>query len=280
LVYVAFPGTSSDVNLPPEAVPEGLDWNLWLGPAPWRPFHRRFHIYGRPPRVVPWDFCRDFGGGNLTSNAVHAVDVVQWGLGMDASGPVTITPPETGEFPSLTYEYANGTLLQVAGWQLDPRKHVIPKGWDIKTRIQAFGAVFVGEEGWIHVGRQGYLQSYPADIVAGPSERPEDWHPVNNHHQDWLQAVKQRRPPACDVEIGCRSTTVSHLGCIAHWTGRKLAWNPQTEQFVNGPARTPNDTAAPARIPREGGARRLPSEIPDDDANRWLRRAMREPWRI
>ncbi len=80
-VYVHFPGTSSDVDLPAEPVPDGLDWDLWLGPAPWRPFNSRFHIYGRPPRVVPWDFCRDFGGGNLTSNAVHSFDVVQWAPG-------------------------------------------------------------------------------------------------------------------------------------------------------------------------------------------------------
>jgi predicted dehydrogenase len=101
IVYVAFSGTNTDVNLPGEPVPEGLDWQQWLGPAPWHPFNGRFHHYGRPPRVVPWDFCRDFGGGNLTSNAVHAVDVVQWGLGMDESGPVKIIPPETGQYPSL-----------------------------------------------------------------------------------------------------------------------------------------------------------------------------------
>jgi len=82
----------TDVRLPAQPVPEGLDWDLWLGPAPWRPFNGRFHIYGRPPHVVPWHFCRDFGGGNLASNAVHAFDVVQWGLGMDSSGPVEIVP--------------------------------------------------------------------------------------------------------------------------------------------------------------------------------------------
>jgi predicted dehydrogenase len=86
-VSIHFPGASSEVDLPAEPVPEGLDWNLWLGPAPWWPFNSRFHIYGRPPRVVPWDFCRDFGGGTLTSNAVHSFDIVQWGLGMDESGP-------------------------------------------------------------------------------------------------------------------------------------------------------------------------------------------------
>lgn len=250
IVYVAFPGTSSDVNLPSQPVPEGLNWDQWLGPAPWRPFNSRFHQYGKPPRVVPWHFCRDFGGGNLTSNAVHAFDVVQWGLGMDQSGPVEIIPPETGQVPSLTYRYANGVLLQVVEWKLDPHKHLVPAGWDPSTRIQDFGAVFVGEDGWIHVGRSGYLKSYPAEIVQETSGE-EDSRSTNNHHEDWLDCIETRRSPACPVAVGCQSTIVAHLGCIAHWTGRALHWNPSEENFID-----------------------------DDQANRLRRRAMREPWQI
>jgi predicted dehydrogenase len=250
IVYVCFPGTSDEVSLPVEPVPEGLDWDQWLGPAPWRPFNGRFHHYGQPPRVVPWDFCRDFGGGNLTSNAVHAFDVVQWGLGMDESGPVEVIPPETGQYPSLTYKYADGVLLQVE-WKLEPDKHLVPEGWDVKTRIQNFGALFVGEHGWIHVGRQGYLKSFPPEIVEQPAGQPDAWNPVGNHHQNWLECIKARKPPACDVAVGCRSTIVAHLGCIAHWTGRALKWDPAAEQFLG-----------------------------DEEANRLRRRAMREPWRL
>ena len=249
VVYVVFPGASSDVSLPTEPVPEGLDWDLWLGPAPWRPFNGRFHIYGRPPRVVPWDFCRDFGGGNLTSNAVHSFDVVQWALGMDESGPVEIVPPETGQYPVLTYKYANGVLLQVVDWRLEPQKHLVPKGWDAATRLQAFGAVYVGDKGWIHVGREGYLKSYPAEILQqgiGPSDARRA---VTGHHQNWLDCIRSRGRPACDVEIGARSTMLAHLGCIAHWTRRALRWDPAREVFLG-----------------------------DDEANRWLGRAMRAPW--
>jgi predicted dehydrogenase len=250
IVYVAFPGTVGEVSLPPEPVPDGLDWDLWLGPAPWRPFNGRFHIYGKPPRVVPWHFCRDFGGGNLTSNAVHAFDVVQWGLGMDESGPVEIVPPETGQYPVLTYKYANDVLLQVVDWKLDPEKHYIPEGWDIGNRIENFGALYVGQDGWIHVGRNGYLTCYPEQILQ--QFVPEEHRvAVNNHHQNWLNCIKSRALPACDVAIGCRSTIVSHLGCIAHWTGRSLRWDPNTEVFAG-----------------------------DDEANRWLARTMRPPWRL
>lgn len=250
IVYVTFPGTSSDVNLPAEPVPDGLDWDLWLGPAPWRPYHSRFHHYGPPQHVVPWHFCRDFGGGNLTSNAVHAFDVVQWGLGMDESGPVEIVPPGTQEVPSLTYKYANGTLLQV-DWKLDGKKHFVPKGWDVNTSIQPFGAVFVGENGWIHVGRHGYLRAYPENILDERSGKPEKARPIPDHHHNWLQCIRTRQKPACDVAIGCRSTIVSHLGCIAHWTGRALKWDPVKEEFLG-----------------------------DEEANRLRSRAKREPWRI
>ena len=226
VVYVGHPGTNGDVSLPAEPVPDGLDWDLWLGPAPWRPFHSRFHHYGRPPRVVPWDFCRDFGGGNLTSNGVHAFDVVQWALDMDQSGPVQIIPPETGQYPCLTYKYANGVLLQVVDWRLNRQQHFVPEGWDEKTPLQMFGAVYVGERGWIHVGRQGYLKCYPEEILREGVGDADVRRVVNNHHQNWFDSIRSRRPPASDVVSATRSTIVSQLGCIAHWTRRALRWDP------------------------------------------------------
>ncbi len=250
VVYVNMAGTCDDVSLPAEPVPEGLDWDLWLGPAPWRPYNRRFHPYGQWHGVVPWHFCRDFGGGNLTSNTVHAFDIVQWGLGMDASGPVEITAPETGRVPLLTYHYANGVLCQVVNGRLPQPRPFALKGWDERTPVQNFGAVFVGDAGWIHVGREGYIQSHPAEIVRQP--RPEaDARPVNNHHQDWFDCIRSRRLTACDVAVGARSTTVSHLGCIAHWLARPLRWDPAKEEFVGDP-----------------------------DANRLRSRPMRQPWQV
>jgi len=249
-VYVCFPGTVREVNLPGEPVPERLDWDLWLGPAPWRPFNHRYHEYGEPKNVVPWHFCPDFGGGNLTSNAVHAFDVVQWGLGMDASGPVEVTPPGVDGMPSLTYRYADGTVLQVE-WKLDPRKHFVPPGWDASTAIQAFGAVFVGENGWIHVGREGYLKSHPAEILAQEADDLRAGRPVLDHHKNWLECIRTRRRTACDAAVGGRSANVAHLGGIAHWTGRRLRWDPVKEEFLQ-----------------------------DDEANRMRSRPMRVPWRV
>jgi hypothetical protein len=231
-VYVGFPGTSELVNLPAEPTPKGLDWDLWLGPAPWRPFNGQFHHTGEPKFVVPWHICRDFGGGNLTSNAVHAFDVVQWGLDMDESGPVEIVPPETGRVPSLTYKYASGAILQVE-WKLDPAKHYVPKGWDPKTQIEYFGALYVGADGWIHVGRNGFLKASSPEILREPPAKADPEKPVGNHHQNWLDCIRSRAVTACDVAVGARSTSVAHLGCIAHWTGRALRWDPASEEFLD-----------------------------------------------
>jgi len=200
---------------------------------------------------VPWHFCRDFGGGNLTSNTVHAFDVVQWGLGMDTSGPVEITPPETGKVPLLTFRYANGVVCQVCNGLLPRERPFELKGWDDATPVQNFGAVFVGDGGWIHVGRGAYLRSRPEEVVRQPLPVANGSHPVGNHHQDWFQSIRTRRRAVCDVAIGARSTTVAHLGCIAHWTGRALRWDPAKQQFPGDP-----------------------------EANRWLSRPMREPWAL
>jgi len=249
-VYVGHPGASSDVALPAEPVPDGLDWDLWLGPAPWRPFNSRYHHYGPPQRVVPWHFCRDFGGGNLTSNAVHAFDVVQWGLGMDGSGPVRIVPPETGRVPSLTYTYADGVRCQVT-WRLEPGKHAVPEGWDPAERIRPFGALFVGREGWIHVGREHYLAAHPSSILHQRVAEAEPGGGIPTHHQNWFDCIRTRRRPASDVVSGCGSTIMAHLGCIAHWTGRALTWDPARKVFPG-----------------------------DAEATRWLSRPMRSPWAL
>jgi len=250
-VYVPGPGTSAEVNLPAEPVPDSLDWDLWLGPAPWRPFNHRFVYLGKPLNVVPWDFCRDFGGGSLTSGTVHAFDVVQWGLGMDHAGPVEVIPPAAGSYPDLTYKYPDGVLVQVVPGRLNRNRQPIPTGWDESTPLHAFGALFVGERGWIDVGREGYIQSFPADLIKN---YPPEYEPLiagESHHRNWFEAIRARSRPACDVAVGCQSTIVSHLGCIAYWTGRALKWDPAHDQF-----------------------------LADDEANRLRSRAMREPWRV
>jgi predicted dehydrogenase len=194
--------------------PAGLDWNMWLGPALWKPYTpRRCHYEFR------WFY--DYSGGKMTDWGAHHNDIAQWGLGMDDSGPVHIdgkaTFPQDGLYDTATsftveYTYANGVKLIASS--------------------EGRGTRFEGTDGWVHVDR-GFLQTHPAELME---ERPgpNDVHLYESpgHYEDWFQCVEQRRRPICDVEIGHRSATVCHLGNISMRLGRPIRWDPQTEQVI------------------------------------------------
>jgi predicted dehydrogenase len=198
--------------LPPEPVPPNLDWDFWVGPAPWRPYSSvlappiDYEGWGR------WRYYWDFGGGGMTDWGAHHFDIGQWGIGADDSGPVEIVPPDGNDVQVLTYKYANGVIM---------------------TREQGVnGLMFSGTTGEVEVNR-GYLRTRPAGL-ARLRLKPADVHlyKSNDHFADWLRSVRTRSKPICDVEIGCRSATVCHLGNIAYLLNRPLKWDPVKEQFI------------------------------------------------
>ena len=232
-IYTIHNSVSSDVDLPAEPTPETLDWDRWIGPSPWRPFNHRLHYLGKPLNVVPWEFVRDFGGGGLTSGAVHALDVVQWALEMDASGPREVVAPESGQVPYVTFHYDQGVEVQITDGRLDRRHHEIPEGWDEMTSLQAFGGLYVGDNGWLHVGRGGFLTTYPEEILRDHAGYYDRMQTVEGHHRNWLDCIRDRRQPHCDIAVGAQSTIVAHLGCMSRWLGRRLKWDPVREEFLN-----------------------------------------------
>lgn len=247
LAYVSASGVSQYQNFPAEPLPEGLDWEMWLGPCPWHPYNYRYHQAGRPKNVVPWSCNRAFGAGGMTSGTVHNLDSAHAGLRKDGEGPVEITPAGINGAPSLTFRYADGTRI-VCATRLQPGQHVIPEGWNVKTPIVNFGVLFVGNKGWIHVERFGKLDCYPKHLLEASFTKT---HSVVENHRDWLDCIVTRRRPRADVEKGACSTILSHLGCIALWTGRALKWDPVKEEF------------------------------PDDhEANTLRSRPSREPWSV
>ncbi len=247
LAYVSASGVSPYLNLPAEPLPKGLDWNMWLGPCPWHPYNYRYHHTGAPQNVVPWCCNRAFGAGDMTSGLVHNLDSAHAGLRKDGDGPVKITPPGVDGAPSLTFTYADNTQI-VCATTLQPGKHVIPPGWNVKTPIVNFGVLFVGDQGWIHVARFGVLDCYPKHLLDIEVAKV---HSVVDNHRDWLDCIRTRRRPRADVEIGACSTILAHLGCIGLWTGRALHWDPVKEEFPN-----------------------------DHEANALRSRASREPWNV
>jgi predicted dehydrogenase len=214
-------------------VPEGLDWDWWLGPAPWVPYRGVCHWN--------WRWIMDYSGGQLTDWAGHHIDIAHWGMGWDRTGPVEIqgkgTYPTDGLYNVPTAykfdcKYADGLTMTVANNRQIPQ-----------------GAKWYGEKGWVHVNRGG-LSADPADIlkeVIGPGETR--LYDSRDHKQNFLDCVKSRKLTICPAEVGHRSISVGLLGEIAMLTGRKIKWNPETEEIIG-----------------------------DEEASALLGRSYREPW--
>jgi len=208
-------GSATDVKKVQEP-PEGLDWNFWLGPAPKVPYRGVAHWN--------WRWIMDYSGGQLTDWAGHHIDIAHWGMGWDYTGPVEIEGK--GNYPNeglynvptaykFTCKYTDGTVMTVANNQQLTQ-----------------GAKWYGETGWIHVNRGG-LRASDEKILKeeiGPNEIR--LYESRDHKQDFLDCVKSRKLPICPVEVGHRSISVGLLGEIAMLTGRKIRWNPETEQIT------------------------------------------------
>jgi predicted dehydrogenase len=204
-IRVSVWGPSQPCNLPAEPVPPGLDWNQWLGPAPWRPFHHHIH-------PANWRRWREYSGGQTTDWGAHHLDIVQWALGMDDSGPVKILPPGKGK-QYITYEYASGVTVQCGSLGDN----------DIE---------FVGTDGTIKIKR-GSFKAEPAELAHKPLGSGDvQLYRSPGQTEDWQRCLSTRKKPNCDVEIGHRSAVVCHLGNIAVWTGRALSWNPVEEKII------------------------------------------------
>jgi len=221
--YVGAPPTPYD--LPEETLPADLNWDLWLGPLPGS-IHYNSQL--NPPITLDppqdekiwgaWRWYKEMGGGFTTDWGAHMFDIAQWGLGMDKSGPVEISPIGDGtEF--MKFVYANGVVMTS-----EPFDEKLTKG-----------VKFVGETGWIEVAR-GYFNAsdpklYPAEPVAEDPNVP--YETKIPHQANFIDAVKHHHDPVVPVEIGHSSCTVCTLGNIACELKRTIKWDPATETFVD-----------------------------------------------
>lgn len=211
---ICYSGPNRYQGLPGQAVPEGLDWDMWLGQAEMRPYHQALHF--------GWMGWRDFSGGEMTNWGAHGLDQIQWALGMDGTGPVEIWPVTPGPNGNVHYRYANGIVVKLE-----------------LTKGPHGGGIFVGEKGKMEINRNKFTTN-PKDLVKNPPPESEaaKWRDevalwqARYHLENWLDCIKTRRRPVADVEIGHRSISVSHLANIARELGRKLQWDPAKEQFV------------------------------------------------
>jgi len=214
----AGPGGPGDPT--PVPVPPGLDWELWLGPAPWAPYcPARVHFNFR--------WISDYSGGMLTDWGMHLLDTAQWGNDTEHTGPIEVEGVgryhagglyDTAYQFELTYKYANGVTLYVKS-----------SGPSIR---------FEGSDGW--VGNTGWRAPVQAssqtilDSVIGPEETHLYTCP-QGEHRNFLDCVKSRKDPYFPAEIGQRCNTICHIGNIAMQLRRKLRWDPEREQFLDDP---------------------------------------------
>jgi predicted dehydrogenase len=210
-VTVGIGGPPADKPLPAQPVPDYLDWDMWLGPALCRPYNSELSPHLSYDGFPHWRHHSSFGGGGMTDWGAHHFDIAQWGMGMDESGPVEIIPPDGKDYEVLTYRYASGVTM---------------------TRDKANGVLFSGTKGEVETNR-GHLRTVPEALKnrqIGPNEI--HLYESRNHYVDWLDAIRKRSKPICDIETGCRSVTVCHLGNIAYKLGRPLKWDPRREVFI------------------------------------------------
>jgi predicted dehydrogenase len=218
----------------PMPVPPGLDYDLWLGPAPFRPYHKDCLHYN-------FRFISDFSGGQMLNWGSHHLDIAQWGLGTDRSGPVEVRA--TGVFPGdgpydnpvtfvADYLYANGVTLNC-------------------STANPSGVRWEGSAGWIAVDR-GRLAAEPATLLKSVL-RPDEIHLVESrsHKDHFIECIRTRAETVAPCEVGHRSASMGHIGNIAMLLQRPLRWDPAVERFTD-----------------------------DDEANRLLGRARRGPWSL
>ena len=207
-------------DLPTQKTPDTIDWDTWIGPAPYRGYHMDLACPLEDKRWGQWRDYKPFGGGMITDWGAHMFDIIQWALDQDHSGPTLFTPPSSPAESGLTYTYDNGIKVTHTKWG------------DGNNEIQ-----FIGSEGRLEVSRS-YLRTYPNKALADTPLKDSDTQRVynsENHHEDWLDAIRNRTRPICDVEIGHRTASVCNVANIAYSLQRPLEWNPVREQFVDDP---------------------------------------------
>ena len=256
-ILVGVPGSWTHPSQPVEPVPKELDYEMWLGPAPMAPYCFQ--------RCRPWTQGQGWGGysiwycisdyclGMIGNWGIHHLDIAQWGNSTDLSGPTEIEG--TGVFPKdmltdcatswqVENRYANGVTLVHMDDGTAP-KHPLQKGG------HGHGVMFLGTEGWVHVDRSR-MDAEPKSLLTAKAG-PDEVHlfKSDNHHVNFVDAVKGRTKPAAPIDIAVCSDILCNLEQIAIKLKRKLCWDPAREVFVN-----------------------------DDEANRMLDRPMRAPWKL
>lgn len=202
-------------------VPPELDYDMWLGPAPWAP-----HTPKRVESGHSWYWISDYCVGYIAGWGVHHLDSASQGNGSDRTGPIEVDG--RGVFPieglydtpvnwRVNYKYSNGVTII-----------------DTDVTQQRMGVTYEGTEGTVFTWRGGRLETQPRSL-RDEVIRPDGIHlyESTDHHQNWLDCIRSRQQTAAPVEVAHRSTTLCNIGAISMMLGRRLKWDAEGERFVN-----------------------------------------------
>jgi predicted dehydrogenase len=200
-------------TLPEQPIPDGFDYDRWLGPTPWYPYNKK-RVEGN--YGGGWRCFWEYGSRKNGDWGAHHFDIIQWALGMDYSGPVEFIPKGHEGTEYQSHVYANGARV----WKNHPTRN--------GQMIQ-----FIGDSGEVLCSRGDRLETTPAGLKDRPLA-PGDIHLYEsyNHEGNWLECIKMRKTPICPAEIGHRTATVCHLNGIAERLGRPIKWDPVDERIV------------------------------------------------
>jgi len=238
-----------ECDLPAQSAPKGLLWDAWCGPTEPRAYHADLYA----PRGNPgWISFTPYSGGEMTGTGAHGLDQVQWALGTDDTGPVEIWPERDEPLKAPVYAAPETRKRGDAACSRNRVFFRYASGVIVKfDNGPGAGAVFLGDKGKVLVDHNR-ITCEPAGLAEQPlPEGSPRLEVSDNHFQNWFDAIKSRKRPIADVEIGHRSAILCHLGNIARWAGRKLRWDPQKELFIG-----------------------------DDQANQYLQRPQRKPYQL
>ena len=258
-----FPGpTPYPSDLGTETKPDDIAWDLFCGPTPLRPYHRKLWVKDAFKEGYltwrGWDLFRDYSGHLMTNWGAHSIDMIQYALGMDHTGPQEIVPlpwPDPSDLARLDDPWHEKTppLGAVPDRTLDRRRfREIRMTYAAGTEVR-FGAgirrtTFHGEQGKLFLSRNHYATDPPGLLPPIEPQEKAAWagsgHVARPHLENWLAAIESGSPINAPPEVGHRTATICHLANIARELGRPLRWDPVQEEF-------PDDETANAQLGRE-----------------------------
>ncbi len=223
-IHVSVPGGKEGPQFPEQPVPEYVDWDRWVGPAPMTAFHEEKLQRDNHENIT------NFSLGMISCWGIHHLDIAQWGNGADQTGPRFVEGggvfPKEGAFDAILrwkvrFEYAGAAPITFVQDGTEGYEH---------------GIRLVGESGWAHVTR-GALNLHNPDVLRDPQNKcgtmPIRLPASRDHMRDFVDAIRSSKRAICDIDTAVRSDTLCQIALIAVKQARRLEWDPQTERFVD-----------------------------------------------